>query len=105
MSKSYSISELALEFGVTPPQAIGLTREGSRSNPCAPPGRDLERLKQFRRFDDSFAFDAYRRDGLANRDCLPFACFGSRILDRETEALREARSRLTWLNRAMQGAL
>ncbi len=33
MSKSYSISELALEFGVTPPQAIGLTQRGKSIEP------------------------------------------------------------------------
>ena len=93
MTKTYSISELAREFEVTPSQAIGLTQRGKPIEPLRESPPRSCALETVPTFDGRSAFDAYRRDGLANRDCLPFACFGSRILNRETEALREAQSR------------
>lgn len=51
----------------------------------------------FRRPDGSFGFEEYRRDSEDNRGWFPIGGYGERRFRSEDEALRDARSRIAWL--------
>jgi hypothetical protein len=57
----------------------------------------------FGRPDGTFGFEEFRRDAEDHRGWFPIGFFGGRAFDSESDALREARSKVAWLQDAMTG--
>ncbi len=58
----------------------------------------------FRRPDGTFGFEEFRRDSEDNRGWFPVGSFGNQVFDSEDDARREAQTRISWLNDAVNGA-
>ena len=57
----------------------------------------------FMRPDGTFGFEEFRRDIEDDRGWFPIGVFGDRVFESEDDALLEARSKVSWLNDAMNG--
>ena len=53
--------------------------------------------------DGTFGFEEFRRDIEDDRGWFPIGFFGDRVFESEEDALLEARSKVSWLNDAMNG--
>ena len=57
----------------------------------------------FMRPDGTFGFEEFRRDIEDDRGWYPIGFFGDQVFESEDEALCEARSKVAWLDDAMNG--
>ncbi len=57
----------------------------------------------FVRLDGTFGFEEFRRDFEDGKGWFPIGFFGDRVFESGDDALREARSKISWLNDAMNG--
>lgn len=57
----------------------------------------------FMRPDKTYGFEEFRRDVEDGRGWFPIGFFGNRVFASEDDALREARTKVSWLKDAMTG--
>jgi len=57
----------------------------------------------FRRLDGTCGFEEFRRDIEDERGWFPIGFFGEKVFDSEEAALREARTKVPWLDEVLKG--
>ena len=57
----------------------------------------------FMRPNGTFGFEEFRRDFEDDRGWFPIGFFGEHVFENEDDALLEARSKVSWLNDALNG--